>query len=66
MPAKTFGKALASPAQAAEYLGITKAGLWKMIARGEFPKPIRITKKTLRWEWGDIEAYVNEHRQKAV
>lgn len=32
--------------------------LW--VAKGEFPSPIRIGRRTLRWRDSDIEAFVEE------
>ncbi len=42
----------------AEMLDISTRTLSRKVARGEFPKPIRIGKGTTRWRLRDIEAYL--------
>ena len=42
----------------AEMLDISTRTLYRKVARGEFPKPVRIGKGTTRWRLRDIEAYL--------
>ena len=51
--------------QVAEVLNIGQRTVWRMTSRadggyGNFPKPKRISPKTVRWRWEDIQKYLDE------
>jgi predicted DNA-binding transcriptional regulator AlpA len=44
-------------------LGIHERTCWRLAAlaeagRGDFPRPVRIAPKTIRWRMADVEAYL--------
>jgi prophage regulatory protein len=41
-----------------ERTGFAKSSLWKLIKDGDFPQPIRLTKRTIGWLESDIELYI--------
>ena len=38
-----------------EIVGVSKSVLYEMIARGEFPRPYRISKRAVGWREEDID-----------
>jgi predicted DNA-binding transcriptional regulator AlpA len=49
--------------QLAAMLGIHERTCWRMAAmaqagQGDFPRPLRIGPKTIRWRLADVEAYL--------
>ena len=56
--APSFGQLLAID-QVAEFLGVCRRTIYRELARGKFPKPVRIGQRSVRWKVADIEAYVN-------
>ena len=49
----------------ADVLGVHQRTVWRLAAYAEvgkdgFPRPIRISDKTVRWRWQDIEAYIDD------
>ncbi len=49
--------------QLAGLLGIHERTVWRMAAQaeaghGDFPRPLRIGPKTVRWRLADVEAYL--------
>lgn len=53
---------LVTPEEVCEILGISVSCLRQMRARGEFPEPMKINQKAVRWKLTDIEAWI-ESRQ---
>ena len=45
--------------QVADRLAVSVRTLWRLIARGEFPQPIRYNRKLVRWKSGDVEQYID-------
>jgi len=48
----------------ARVLGVHERTIWRLASLAEtgaesFPRPIRIARKTVRWRWQDIEAYID-------
>jgi predicted DNA-binding transcriptional regulator AlpA len=39
---------------------ISKSTLWRKVARGAFPKPIKLSEKITVWRTEDIEDWFNE------
>lgn len=42
----------------AEQFRVTRNTILQWVAKGDFPAPIRIGRRTLRWREADIEAFV--------
>lgn len=49
----------------AGFLGITPRTIYREIQRGNFPKPLQLTKRKVRWELANIEAHVSKLRAAA-
>jgi excisionase family DNA binding protein len=47
---------LLTPVEVARLLKVTRRTLQRMVARGEFPTPHRLTLKTIRWPRAAVEA----------
>ena len=41
-----------------EITSLSKSVLYEMVREGEFPRPVRIGKRSARWRQGDIEAWL--------
>ena len=48
----------------AEILDVSIRTIYRKVARGEFPKPIRIGKGSTRWRLRDVEDYLNKKRSR--
>lgn len=44
--------------QVAERLSISMRSLYRLVARGVFPQPIRYTRKLVRWKASDVARYL--------
>lgn len=44
-------------------VGLSRSQVYAMIARGEFPKQIRLSPRTSGWIESDIEAWIDERRR---
>lgn len=51
---------LVTSTQLSEKLGVSLRTLWRMVARGDLPHPIRYNRKLVRWKTEDIERYIRE------
>ena len=49
-----------SPKETAQYLGISIATLWRFMKRNDFPKPKRLTGRTIRFLKSDLDAYLQD------
>lgn len=47
----------------ADRIGVSTKTIENMLKRKELPKPIRYSKKHIRWSVGDIEAWENAKKQ---
>jgi excisionase family DNA binding protein len=52
-------KDLLSPHEVANRLSIASSTLWRMVARGQFPQPIRFSRRLVRWKTRDLQAYLD-------
>jgi prophage regulatory protein len=41
-------------------IGLSTASIYRMVAAGTFPKPIRIGAKAIAWREADLEAWLAE------
>ncbi len=39
-------------------LGLSRASVYRLIARGELPAPLRLTSRAVRWPESEIEAWI--------
>lgn len=44
-------------------LGISKASLYRMLAAGEFPAPVRPLPGVVAWRAGDVRAWLQSHAE---
>ncbi len=56
---------LMSAAEVAAVLGVGERTVWRLSSRaeagyGNFPRPVRLAARTVRWRWPDIEKYLLE------
>ena len=51
-------KDLLTAQDVARRLSIGVRTLWRMVAQGKLPQPIRYTRKLVRWKTADIDRYV--------
>lgn len=49
-----------SPKETAQYLGISTATLWRFMKRDDFPKPKRLTERTIRFLKSELDAYLQD------
>ncbi len=54
---------LMTATEVAQVLGVGERTIWRMASRsrsgvGQFPKPIRVGGKVIRWRWEDLEKYI--------
>lgn len=50
--------ALITSETVAKKLSISVRTLWRLVAAGTFPKPVRYNRKLVRWKTKDVEAYL--------
>ena len=53
-----FNKPILSPKETAQYLGISTATLWRFTKRPDFPKPKRLTGRTIRFSKDELDRYL--------
>lgn len=55
-----FNKPNLSPKETAQYLGISTATLWRFMKRDDFPKPKRLTGRTIRFSKDELDRYLED------
>ena len=53
-----FNKPNLSPKETAQYLGISITTLWRFMKRNDFPKPKRLTGRTIRFSKDALDRYL--------
>lgn len=48
--------------QLLEHLPVSPATLWRMVGRGDFPKPIKLAPRVTCWLWSDVEKYLQSRQ----
>ena len=43
-----------------QWLGLSESGLHKMRRRGDFPEPVRIGARAIRWPQSEVEKWLRE------
>lgn len=49
---------LASKGQRIGVVGVSKAQLWRMVAAGAFPRPVKLSVGVTVWRWGDVRQWL--------
>lgn len=66
MAVKTEVKAeddkLLTSEQVADLLSMSVRTLWRLIAKGKFPEPIRYNRKMVRWKNSQVQEYLRNLR----
>jgi len=50
----------ASDLQLAEKFSVSRATIWRWVANGKFPKPVKLSEGCTRWRLSDVEAFETE------
>jgi predicted DNA-binding transcriptional regulator AlpA len=50
---------LLSSQQVAKRLSMGVRTLWRLVAEGKFPQPIRYNKRLIRWKSDDVDRYID-------
>jgi excisionase family DNA binding protein len=56
--ATEFGMQFFTDKQLAERFGVSRPTVWRWVAAGAFPKPIRLGPNVTRWSAADVEAWL--------
>ena len=57
---------LLRPADVTDLLQIHRTTLWRWVAEGRFPKPIRISSGTVAWRRATVEAWLDDAENEAT
>jgi prophage regulatory protein len=57
-------KQLASTAKSQGMLPIAPVTIWRWVKSNKFPKPIKLGPQVVVWELAEIEAFINNKRNK--
>jgi excisionase family DNA binding protein len=52
------GPELMTSQQVAERLSVSVRTLWRLVAAGKFPQPVRYNRKLVRWKTADVARYI--------
>jgi excisionase family DNA binding protein len=52
------GAELLTSQQVAEKLAVSVRTLWRLVAAGKFPQPVRYNRKLVRWKAVDVSRYI--------
>ncbi len=44
--------------QVAEKLAVSVRTVWRLVAAGKFPQPVRYNRKLVRWKTADVSRYI--------
>ena len=57
-PERTTGPDLLTSQQVAERLAVSVRTLWRLVAAGKFPQPVRYNRKLVRWKNVEVARYI--------
>lgn len=60
LPKDSTARLALSAAEVARLLGVARSQVFKLVAAGRFPKPIRVGRRTPRWLMPDLEEYLKK------
>lgn len=46
--------------------GVGRIKVWRLVQSGEFPKPMKLGGRTLRWDTQDVLAWYREQKENAA
>jgi predicted DNA-binding transcriptional regulator AlpA len=46
--------------QVARRMAMSVRTLWRLVATGKFPQPVRYNRKLVRWKCADVDRYIDE------
>jgi excisionase family DNA binding protein len=55
---RPVGPELMTSQQVAERLSVSVRTLWRLVAAGKFPQPVRYNRKLVRWKTVDVTRYI--------
>lgn len=44
------------------HVPLSHSTLWREVAAGRFPAPIKLTERATAWKWGDVLVWLEERR----
>lgn len=56
------GQAIIRPREAAAYLGIAKSTLYRMIERGDIPRPIKLSAQVTGWRLSVLDQFITQRQ----
>lgn len=57
-PERLAGPELLTSQQVAERLAVSVRTLWRLVAAGKFPQPVRYNRKLVRWKAAEVSRYI--------
>ena len=57
-PERKVGAELLTSQQVADRLAVSVRTLWRLVASGKFPQPVRYNRKLVRWKTVDVTRYI--------
>lgn len=57
-PERKTGAELLTSQQVAERLSVSVRTLWRLVAAGKFPQPVRYNRKLVRWKTTEVARYI--------
>lgn len=57
-PERKTAPELMTSQQVAERLSVSVRTLWRLVAAGKFPQPVRYNRKLVRWKTTDVSRYI--------
>lgn len=61
VPAVLHPKALLRIEQLLQLVPLTEASIYRKMALGDFPKPVRISERAVAWRWSDIQPLIDSY-----
>ncbi|MEJ5342974.1 MAG: helix-turn-helix domain-containing protein [Thermogutta sp.] len=52
-----------SPTELAKRLNVSRRTVFRLVSAGRLPQPIRLSKRTVRWQWADVEEFLAKHER---
>ena len=59
----TMNTEFLSPAELAKRLNVSRRTVFRFVSAGKLPQPLRLSKRTVRWRWADVEAFLATHER---
>ncbi len=57
-PEQKLGADLLTSQQVADKLSVSVRTVWRLVASGKFPQPVRYNRKLVRWKTVDVARYI--------